>query len=387
MADGRLDNGVVVKRRSLKTTSNQAADAIIRGWQLRGAVEEIVAAKTAGTPILKAIDRFLMYEADLKQVDSTTVNLHRTLLLKPSPLALAKRPGMRRMLSFEELCEKRGIRHIEDIGLDDLLALRQAWRDDGFAPTTIFEKIKKMKAVLDFLKRQQIGSLDLRDLKNKRMSLTERHENPKYRPFEDDEMRCVLNVPMQPVEWAFILFLRYTAFRLFDAISCPIDALNGNQIFTDMDKVSDGRDPWISCALPDVVVDALQQFEPMRKRFWFWDGRSRDCANQYWHYRLKKIFTKAGVPWAHAHTLRNTFAVAQIVEHGDLLALSKMLGHKSTQTTENYYLYWVKKRETKLLMQQRTVHENDPLLKELARASSKTGTNRVHQMPSRKRSA
>jgi len=50
----------------------------------------------------------------------------------------------------------------------------------------------------------------------------------------------------------------------------------------------------------------------------------------------------------HSHQLRDTFAVAQLLNGTSMQDLSKMLSHKSIKITEKYYSPWVPERQAAL---------------------------------------
>ncbi len=56
--------------------------------------------------------------------------------------------------------------------------------------------------------------------------------------------------------------------------------------------------------------------------------------------RIQKYYKKANIEGANLHSLRKTFG-SLLLQYGnvDLYTVSKLLGHGSVTTTENYYVY------------------------------------------------
>lgn len=77
---------------------------------------------------------------------------------------------------------------------------------------------------------------------------------------------------------------------------------------------------------------------------------------------MKKIFKAAGIPEAHPHMLRDTFAVEMLLAGVSLQEVSVLLGHSSVKITEKHYKPWVKARQEQLQQSVRKPWLPDPLL-------------------------
>lgn len=378
-AKGRLANGIRVTRQSLNATSMTAAQAIVRGWEERGSVDDArIETKPKGTPVAEAIARFLKRWEQNKQAASGTLDNYRVTLLKPTT---KRRPNAKRMLSLEAFCEQHGIRYVEQVELTDLEELQRDWHTNGFEQSTINQKSVNLKTFWTFLGRRNMGLLDLSELPIKKMA-----GDVHTKPFEQEQMLAVLTEATNPMDRAMILLMRYSGLRILDAITCSTGNIHdGNKLLVRQQKVKDLNSALVSVELPNIVVDALQQFKPKSHDHWFWDGRqSIKNIRQWWYKRLKKLFGRAGVPDGHPHMLRHTFAVENITAGMSIKNVSLALGHSSVTTTERHYLYWVKRRQVQLQDELKRVHASDPVLQALAELPDKVSTISTHRPGSKK---
>lgn len=68
-------------------------------------------------------------------------------------------------------------------------------------------------------------------------------------------------------------------------------------------------------------------------------------SKRRWTDWFHKAFVLAGMPHGHSHQLRDTFAVALLLQRVPIEAVAKALGHTSIKTTERYYAPWIKERQ------------------------------------------
>ena len=82
-------------------------------------------------------------------------------------------------------------------------------------------------------------------------------------------------------------------------------------------------------------------------RYVFWTGNGEPAsAVKYWHKLFKKLFDVTGIPDAHPHRFRDTFAVTLLENDVPIRSVSRALGHKSVTTTERHYAKWTPHRRT-----------------------------------------
>jgi integrase/recombinase XerD len=95
--------------------------------------------------------------------------------------------------------------------------------------------------------------------------------------------------------------------RIRDAVTLRCDRIQKGKLFLYTAKTETA----VWCPLPSTVTDALSAI-PISKdaQYFFWTGESKpkSCVGD-WQRSLRRLFRLAGVPDAHAHRFRDTFAV------------------------------------------------------------------------------
>jgi integrase/recombinase XerD len=92
-----------------------------------------------------------------------------------------------------------------------------------------------------------------------------------------------------------------------------------------------------------------------------------------WQRSLRRLFKLAGVPDAHAHRFRDTFAVELLLAGVPLERVSILLGHQSVRITEKHYSPWVAARQEQLEQDVRRTWDTDLLV-----LPETKGTSEVH---------
>ncbi len=138
--------------------------------------------------------------------------------------------------------------------------------------------------------------------------------------------------------------LRYSGLRIRDVVTLSRDKISGDKLFLYTGK--SGTPVW--CPLPPSVLAALDSIPPKGKCF-FWTGDSKPkSAAGNWQRALRRLFFLAGVPTAHAHKFRHTFAVELLQAGVPVERVAVMLGHQSVKVTEKYYSAWNLSRQEQL---------------------------------------
>lgn len=224
--DGYL-NGVRVNR-TLDLRDWTRANGIIRDWEIEGTVQAEV---RSGVPVREACEGFLA-DAEAQRLSDASLKKYRVLLINPrKPENYEKHSP-----SLSQFCADSGLHFTTEITLPELSRFRGQWKDGAISGGT---KLERLRAFGRFLVDRGWWSENLA-LKLKRPKL----KDAPTMPFTRDEMSALLAACEQYTDWhgrtgqenacrlrAFILLARYSALRISDAASCPVDRLSGNRLF------------------------------------------------------------------------------------------------------------------------------------------------------------
>ncbi len=331
------------------------ASEIIRDWEIAGSIQP---EPRAGTAVGEACEAF-MADAEAQRLSDASLKKYRVLLTN------VRSPENRERYSpsLTEFCAETGIQFTSQISLPMLTRFRSLWKDGAISGA---KKLERLRSFGRFMVDQGWWPENL-PLKLKRPTVTDRPTMPYMR----DEIAALLAACGQFTDWhgrpsqenaqrleAFILFLRYSALRVGDAASCPVDRLAGNRLFLYTQKT--GVPVYIP--LPPFVVDALNACPRKSERYWFWTGvGSKDTLAGNWRRTFRRLCEIAGVHGGHPHRFRDTLAVELLLEGVPMERVSVLLGHSSVRITERHYAPWVHARQAQLEADLERVWRKDPL--------------------------
>jgi integrase/recombinase XerD len=300
--DGTVGNREI--RESLRLRDWQKAQETIREWE---AADEIVH-EAAPVTIKQACDSF---EADAKARDLREPTLYKYRLL---------------FRQLQEFAAGRGLRFVAELNLDTLREFRNSWPDHNLAA---LKKLERLRAFLRFAHDSGwVADNNARKIKNPKIT------QPPTMPLSKEEITKILGACFDYPDranalrlCALVLLLRYSGLRIRDAVTLRRDRVQKGKLFLYTAKT--GTAVW--CPLPDAVVDALHAI-PLASdaQYFFWTGESKpkSCVGD-WQRSLRRLFRLAGVPDAHAHRFRDTFAVELLLAGVPLERVSILLGHKT----------------------------------------------------------
>jgi integrase len=158
---------------------------------------------------------------------------------------------------------------------------------------------------------------------------------------------------------AFVLALRYTGMRIGDVTALERARVQNGKVFLYTQKTGTP----VYLPLPDFVLSTLEQAPVINERYYFWSGNGKlKSAVTDWQRSLAKVYKTAGVPDAHAHRFRDTFAVELLLSGVPLERVSVLLGHSSVKITERHYAPWVRERQEQMEEDVKRAWKVDPLL-------------------------
>ncbi|MGB0115884.1 MAG: tyrosine-type recombinase/integrase [Terriglobales bacterium] len=324
-------------RESLRLRDWQKAQDTIREWEAEGEITQ----ESAPVTIKAACDSF---EADAKARELREPTLYKYRLL------------FSRLQTF---ADKRGLRYVAELNLDTLREFRNSWPDHNLAA---LKKLERLRAFLRFA--HDSGWVEdncARKIKNPKIT------QPPTMPLSKAEITKILSACFDYPDRAnavrlraLVLLLRYSGLRIRDAVTLRRDRVQKGKLFLYTAKT--GTAVW--CPLPAAVTDALAAI-PLAKdaQYFFWTGESepKSCVGD-WQRSLRRLFRLAGVPDAHAHRFRDTFAVELLLAGVPLERVSILLGHQSVRITEKHYSPWVAARQEQLESDVRRTWDTDLLV-------------------------
>jgi integrase/recombinase XerD len=150
----------------------------------------------------------------------------------------------------------------------------------------------------------------------------------------------------------FILLQRWSGLACIDAATLPRNLLRADDNLTQVHRTKTDAEVFIP--LPPAVAQMLRAHANDHPDYFFWNPErmkktSLICQFGDW---LRTVFDKAGVKHGQqemlSHRFRHTFAVELLLAGVPIEEVSKLLGHKTSRTTERFYSAWVKARQQKL---------------------------------------
>jgi integrase/recombinase XerD len=162
-------------------------------------------------------------------------------------------------------------------------------------------------------------------------------------PFTDEQMKLILKacdtIPtkrhkLQAIKLrAMSLLMRWSGLRITDACTLSRERVEKGVLTLRTEKGG----TTVRLPLHPEVLAALAKV-PVKGAYYFWNGQSkrRTIAN-YWQQLLLEMFRRAGLPGAHSHQFRHTFAVDLLTHGVSMEHVSTLLGHRDLKVTQRTY--------------------------------------------------
>jgi site-specific recombinase XerD len=148
-----------------------------------------------------------------------------------------------------------------------------------------------------------------------------------------------------------MLLMRWRGLACMDATTLRRDGLGADNNVTRRRHKTNAE---VFVPLPPAVAERLRVLPNDHPEYFFWNPERAKETSIVCEFAvlLRKVFDKAGVSHGKeemlSHRFRHTFAVEMLLAGVLIERVSKLLGHKTTRTTEKFYSAWVKERQRKL---------------------------------------
>lgn len=306
--------GQKVPRRSLDTKSWERATEIVRKWEEAGRICDVEPIK------IEEAQRHFREDAAGRNLKPSTLKKYRVLFDQ-----------------MNDFAKRKGLRYVTELDITALRDFRNSWQDGPVAAT---KKLERLRAFLNFcVVSQWIQRNPARDMKPPKAT-----QQPTM-PLEQSQVGAIIRSCKTDKELALVMLLRFSGMRIEDVTTLACDRLRGNKLFLYTHKT--GVPVYVP--LPNVAVDALESMPKKTPQYFFWTGQGKpETMAGNARRTLRRLFRRAGIPDAHPHRFRDTFAVELLLAGVPIERVSVLLGHSSVKITEKHYAPWVRSRQEQL---------------------------------------
>lgn len=319
-------------RRALDLTSWEAAETLIREWNVTG---KIGGSMLRSTGVEKAVEMYLA-DAAARKLSVRSVARYRAFLER----------------SFIVWCKAERIEEVKQLTFEKVAKYRATWTN--WSAYTSAKNLELLRMFLRFcVKAKWIEDNPAEELKPPKIQMA-----PTL-PFTEAEEKAILEAcegykshnkhgKRSPAKLrAFCLTLRYTGLRIGDVATLRTDKLQGNAVQLYTHKT--GTEVFVP--VPDFVAAALEEQAKLNSNpeYFFWSGKSSvKCVTVMWQRSLSTLFKKAGVTNGHAHRYRDSFAVSLLLQGVPIEDVAILLGHAGPAVTAKHYAPFVQARRDRL---------------------------------------
>ena len=264
-------------------------------------------------------------------------------------LALSTRTKYRRVLRyFEALAGSRGLRSMDEIGVEDIDAYRASRTICG---VTWLKELEILRQFFQFCIARKWAednaAAGVEKPKNLKPSEVE--------PYTRDEVVRILaaceGMGRGPYERlrarATVLLLRYTALRIADVALLARDRVRGGEI--NVRTMKTGQCVWLPIH-PELqaALDILPVPRGGDGGYFFWSGNgAKDSMVRAAERTLTAVFAAADVAHAHAHRFRHTLATELLEQGWTYEDVAEVLGN-SAAIVRKHYAKWSRGRQNRL---------------------------------------
>ena len=305
-------------RKSLDLRDWEAAVKLIREWELN---------KPESTLLVRDAANKWITDAKARQLSDGTILKYEQ--------------------SIKSVKEALGEKTLRQVSVDDIRFVRESWK---ISALTMQKRLEMVKGFFNFC----VASKWIKESPAESVQSPTVDPKPTL-PFDDAQIKAIFEAletkyleahPMSTEETktkikAFILVMLYAGIRISDVVFLKREHIKDGKLFLYAHKTK--VPVWVP--LPKKVLDALKK---CGGEFYFTTGRGKvKTWTTEWEERLKKVFVLAGMPKAHSHMFRDTFATRLLNNGVPIETVATLLGN-TIKIVEKHYSHWVESRQANL---------------------------------------
>jgi site-specific recombinase XerD len=284
---------------------------------------------------------------------------------RSSPTISKYKTVMRRLAEF---CANRGITDLAQIHLEELMDFRDSWPTKERATINNINRLRKFYRfclAFKWVEENLAKKLDYPEV-----------DEIQAQPWEPEEFDLILrtaeSIQLDKQQAAtneeivvLILVMRYAGLRISDTCLLSNDRILPDGVVRlrmEKKKNKKGARSWVTTWLPPEVYDRLIRLPLKQGKYFFCHGSTRlSTTTDLWRRRINAVLSTAGLKaeadkGESSHRFRHTFAVELLKDGESIENVSKLMGHKNLETTEDTYAAWVTARQKSLIESQKTRH-------------------------------
>lgn len=256
---------------------------------------------------------------------------------------------------FQDFCTAQGLYFIREITLEHLSNWRVTWNNYYDSSFALRNNQSRVRAFFRYCENARwITYNPARALS----AIKIRDEDYEVDPFTEAQVtkiirtipRCsdITPVNQQPLR-LLMLLQRWSGLSLVDT-SClsrkeVVRTKGSYRIDTRRRKTG----TQVNVPVPAWLGRELSKHTGGSDLYFFWTGASTPkSVTSVYDKVYRRVFRAASIPDGSSHRVRHRFAVALLEEGVDIRVVSRLLGHKSLQTTERFYAKWSTKQQSTL---------------------------------------
>ena len=244
---------------------------------------------------------------------------------------------------FFEYLETAGIKKLEEVKTEDISKFVQGLFKNGFSAKTVSRKINAIKTFFKFLTQEEKVLENNPALSINHPRLPEK--GPRF--LNKLEYRALRDAARDnPRMYAVIELMLQTGIRIGEVARLRVEDFKGNKLYIKPFESHEGREIPLNRNAKKAIEDYLKIRPESKDNHLFLTRKGTPLSVRNLRASIDRIFKKAGIENAKVSDIRHTFIAQQLLRGTPVVVVSRIVGHKRTETTSRY-LDYLKDYDTK----------------------------------------